>query len=57
MKTKKSLHKTVKPEEQNNPKSPRKNWDVQFKRMHKNGDDKLLIPDFFHDELVMLSKA
>lgn len=33
------------------PKSiPRKNWDVAFQEMHKNGDDKVLINDVFDDE-------
>ena len=30
--------------------SPRKGWDKSFKKMHENGDDKLLISDFFEDE-------
>lgn len=29
---------------------PRQNWDKAFAEMHKNGDDKLLIDDFFEDE-------
>jgi len=29
---------------------PRKNWEKQFKNMHKNGDDKLYINDVFEDE-------
>ncbi len=29
---------------------PRKGWDKAFKKMHKNGDDKLLINDVFQDE-------
>ena len=29
---------------------PRKNWEKSFKKMHDNGDDKLLIVDFFEDE-------
>lgn len=33
------------------PKSePRKGWDKAFKKMHKNGDDQLLINDVFEDE-------
>lgn len=33
------------------PKSTaRKNWEKQFKKMHENGDDSLLIPDHFDDE-------
>lgn len=30
--------------------SPRKGWDKAFKKMHENGDDKLLISDLFEDE-------
>lgn len=29
---------------------PRKGWDAQFKEMHANGDDQLLIDDVFEDE-------
>ena len=29
---------------------PRKNWEKAFKKMHENGDDKLLINDLFEDE-------
>jgi hypothetical protein len=29
---------------------PRQNWAAQFKKMHENGDDKLLMPDVFEDE-------
>lgn len=29
---------------------PRKGWEKSFKKMHKNGDDKLLIDDVFEDE-------
>lgn len=29
---------------------PRKNWENAFKKMHKNGDDQLLIDDIFNDE-------
>ena len=29
---------------------PRFDWAKQSKEMHKNGDDKLLIPDVFEDE-------
>ena len=33
------------------PKSQaRKGWEKAFKKMHENGDDQLLIPDFFEDE-------
>ena len=33
------------------PKSnPRKGWEKAFKKMHENGDDKLLINDVFEDE-------
>ncbi len=31
-------------------KEPRKGWDVAFKRMHKNGDDQLLINEVFAEE-------
>jgi len=27
---------------------PRKGWDKAFKKMHDNGDDKLIVPDVFH---------
>ncbi len=30
--------------------TPRKGWAKAFKRMAKNGDDKLLMPDVFEDE-------
>ena len=29
--------------------SPRKGWDKSFKKMHENGDDRLLLPDIFED--------
>jgi antitoxin MazE len=29
---------------------PRKNWDLAFKKMHENGDDKPFIDDVFEDE-------
>ena len=29
---------------------PRKDWDVAFKKMRKNGDDNLFIADVFEDE-------
>lgn len=29
---------------------PRKGWEKFFKKMHENGDDKLLIPDVLEDE-------
>ncbi len=29
---------------------PRKGWEKAFKRMHKNGDDQLLMDDVFEDE-------
>jgi len=33
------------------PKSePRKGWEKAFKKMHKNGDDQLLMNDVFEDE-------
>lgn len=28
----------------------RKNWDKAFKKMHENGDDKLMVSDVFMDE-------
>ena len=28
----------------------RNNWERSFKKMHDNGDDKLLMPDIFEDE-------
>jgi antitoxin MazE len=31
-------------------KEPRKGWEKSFKKMHSNGDDKLLMNDFFEDE-------
>jgi antitoxin MazE len=33
-----------------NDQSARKGWAKAFKRMAKNGDDKLLMPDVFEDE-------
>jgi antitoxin MazE len=30
--------------------SPRKNWEMEFKKMSENGDDKLLMNDLFDDE-------
>jgi antitoxin MazE len=29
---------------------PRKGWEKAFKKMHTNGDDKLIISDVFQDE-------
>jgi hypothetical protein len=29
---------------------PRKGWEEAFEKMHKNGDDCLLIQDFFEEE-------
>ena len=29
---------------------PRKNWEMEFKKMSENGDDKLLMNDIFDDE-------
>ena len=29
---------------------PRKGWEKSFKKMHENGDDKLVVPDVFEDE-------
>lgn len=31
-------------------KMPRQGWDDAFKKMNKNGDDKLILPDVFDDE-------
>ena len=31
-------------------KTPRKGWESSFKKMHKNGDDHLIMPDVFEDE-------
>lgn len=31
-------------------KTPRKDWEKAFKKMHENGDDKPLLPDVFNDE-------
>ena len=30
--------------------SPRKGWEKSFKKMHENGEDKLLMSDVFEDE-------
>jgi antitoxin MazE len=30
--------------------TPRKGWEKAFKKMHENGDDRLLMTDFFEDE-------
>jgi antitoxin MazE len=30
--------------------SPRKGWDKAFEKMHKHGEDKLLMSDVFEDE-------
>ena len=30
--------------------SPRKDWEKEFRKMSKNGDDKLLMNDIFEDE-------
>ena len=30
--------------------SPRKNWEKEFRKMSKKGDDKLLMNDIFEDE-------
>lgn len=29
---------------------PRKNWDLSFKEMHKNGDDQLIIDSVLEDD-------
>ena len=31
-------------------RKPREGWEESFKKMHENGDDRLLIPDVFDDE-------
>ena len=31
---------------------PRKGWDLKFKEMHANGDDKLLMDEVFEDETL-----
>lgn len=31
---------------------PRKGWEKAFKRLHQNGDDRLLINDIFEDETI-----
>ncbi len=33
-----------------NKPSPRKGWAKEFKKMAKNNDDKLILPDIFKDE-------
>jgi len=38
-------HMVIKPKPE-----PRKNWEKAFSKMHKNGDDQLLIDDIFEDE-------
>lgn len=30
--------------------SPRKNWEIAFEKMNKEGDDKMLMNDVFNDE-------
>ncbi|MEO8568438.1 MAG: AbrB/MazE/SpoVT family DNA-binding domain-containing protein [Ginsengibacter sp.] len=35
-----------------NQQSPRMGWEKAFKRMAKNGDDTLLMPDVFDDETL-----
>ena len=34
-----------------NNNTPREGWADAFKKMHENGDDELLIPDVFEDEI------
>jgi antitoxin MazE len=34
--------------------APRSGWDEAFKWMHSNGDDQLLIDDFFENENIIL---
>lgn len=31
-------------------RNPREGWEDQFRQMHENGEDRLLIPDVFDDE-------
>lgn len=31
---------------------PRKVWDQAFKTMHEQGDDELIMPDIFDDEII-----
>lgn len=31
--------------------NPRENWDAEFKLMHENGDDKLIIDDILDDDM------
>ena len=35
---------------------PRKGWDKAFMEMHANGDDNLIMPDFFEEEKLEESK-
>lgn len=35
-----------------NKPSPRKDWAKAFKKMAKNNDDKLIVPDVFKDETL-----
>lgn len=37
--------------------SVRNNWEEAFKLMVKNGDDSLLIPDFFEDETDFIKES
>lgn len=32
-------------------RKPREGWAEAFRQMHENGDDELLIPDIFEDEI------
>ena len=32
--------------------NPRKNWEVSFKQMRKENDDKLILDDVFNDEIL-----
>lgn len=36
-----------------NKQTPRKGWAKAFKKMAKNNDDKLLVPDIFGDEKIV----
>ena len=31
---------------------PRSGWEKAFKKMHENGDDELIMPDIFGDEII-----
>jgi len=33
-------------------RKPREGWGEAFRQMHENGEDELLIPDVFEDEII-----